>query len=304
MAASTAACSVLVDSSREQCATDGDCQRRGGAFARALCSNSVCVHQCATDGDCQRRGGAFARTLCSDFVCVPDLKWGCVGSVEWPTPPPVPSPEKVSVSISLSNLLSKDLVVGATARVCGKLDPSCNSPTQVDLISNDEGVLAVQLNKFFDGYLEIKYPMMADTMYFFNPPVETDRVIPFVPLVPFEALTVFGNLLGMLPLFDRGTVIGLSYDCQGDSAEGIQLFSDEADENTKTFYMVAGAPSLAVTQTDTSGQGGIANVKAGSRFISGRRADTGEVIGTVSVLSRASWITYTSMLPTPLSTPK
>ena len=260
--------------------------------------------QCSTDRDCQKRGGAFARTLCSHSVCVSDPVWGCVGSVVWPSQTPGSSPEKVTARLTLSNLLSKDLVKGATARVCGKLDPKCDRPTQTDLLSDEEGVLTVQLDKYFDGYLEIKYPQMADTMYYFNPPVESERVVPFLPLVPFEALDVFGNLLGMLPLLDRGTIIGLSYDCQGNGAEGIQLSSDDGDENTKSFYMVAGYPSLDVTKTDKSGQGGIANVPAGSRFISARRADTGEIIGTVSVQSRAIWITYTSMLPTPLSTQK
>jgi len=304
VAGSTAACSVLVESSREQCATDGDCQRRGGAFAQTLCSNSVCVHQCVTDGDCQRRGGAFARNLCSNSVCVPDLKWGCIGSVEWPAPPPVPSPEKVKVTLSLFNLLSEMVVGGATARVCGKLDPTCDSPIQSDLASNADGVLTVQLDKFFAGYLEITYLGMVDTMYFFNPPVDSERVIPFVPLVPFDALEKFGDQLKMQPLPDRGTVIGLSYDCQGNGAEGVQLFSDVGDDATTAFYMASGFPSLEATQTDKSGQGGIANVPTGPRLISGRRADTGEVFGTVSIQSRPIWITYTSMLPTPLSTPK
>jgi hypothetical protein len=108
----------------------------------------------------------------------------------------------------------------------------------------------------------------------------------------------------MMPLPDRGTVIGLSYDCQGKSAEGIQLSSDEGDDFTTSFYMVAGSPRLDATQTDTSGQAGIANVPVGPRLISGRRASTGEVIGTVSVQTRPVWITYTSILPTPLSSQK
>jgi hypothetical protein len=160
------------------------------------------------------------------------------------------------------------------------------------------------VSKYFDGYFEIKFPNMVDTMYFFNPPVETERVVPFVPLVPFEALTVFGEQLKMMPLLDRGTVIGLSYDCQNTSAAGIELSTDAADEHTAAFYMVAGFPSLEATQTDKSGQAGIANVVAGPRLISGRRADTGETIGAVNVQVRPIWITYTSVLPSPLSSQK
>jgi hypothetical protein len=274
---SVGACSVLVNSDRQQCATDGDCQQRGGAFAKAICANAVCITE---------------------------PKWGCVGTVVWPIPPPVASPEKVTVKLALSNLVTSEVVIGAAARVCGKLDPKCDTPLQVDVLSNDEGTLTVQLNKFFDGYLEIKFPGMVDTIYTFNPPVEKDRVVPFVPLVPFTALEVFGKELKMLPQPDRGTVIGLTYDCLEQSAEGIQLSTDEADDLTAPFYMAAGFPSLEATMTDKSGQGGIANVPVGARLISGRRADTGELIGTVSVQTRAIWITYTSMLPTPLSTPK
>jgi hypothetical protein len=276
-AASVTACSVLIDSNREQCATDGDCQRRGGVFARSLCSESVCVT---------------------------DPKWGCIGSVVWPSPPPVPSPDKVTVKMSLSNLLTEMVVAGAAARVCGKLDPTCDLPIQSDILSDDNGVLNIELSKFFDGYLEIKYANMVSTMYFFNPPVDADRVIPFIPLVPFDALARFGDQLKMQPLADRGTVIGLSYDCQGNGADGVQLFSDQADEFTAPFYMASGFPSLEATQTDKSGQGGIANVPLGPRLISGRRADTGELFGTVSIQTRAIWITYTSMLPTPLATQK
>jgi hypothetical protein len=206
--------------------------------------------------------------------------------------------------MSLSNLLTGNLVAGATARVCGKLDPTCDLPIQSDLLSDADGVLTVQLDRYFAGYLEIKYSLMVSTMYFFNPPVDADRVIPFIPLVPLEALEKFGDQLKMQPNPARGTVIGLTYDCQGNSAEGIQLFSDEGDESTTAFYMAAGFPSLEATQTDKSGQGGIANVPTGPRLISGQRAAIGEVIGAVSIQSRASWITYTSMLPTPLASQK
>ena len=218
--------------------------------------------------------------------------------------PPIASQEKVTVKLTLSDLLSGDLLAGATARVCGKLDPNCDSPTQTDLKSDDQGVLTVQLNRGFDGYLEISYPNMVATMYFFTPPMDAERNIPFIPLVPFDALNKFGDQLQMQPRGDRGTIIGLSYDCQGNGAEGIQLSSDQADEFTAPFYMAAGFPSLEATRTDKSGQGGIANVPAGPRLISGTRADTGELIGTVNVQSRPIQITYTSMLPTPLSSQK
>jgi hypothetical protein len=277
IALSGTSCSVIVDSGRQQCSTTADCQKRGGVFAKALCSNSVCVT---------------------------DPKWGCVGSVVWPMVPPVASPEKVTAKISLSNLLTGDVIAGAKARVCGKLDPACDLPLQTDVVSDAEGVLTLQLNKFFEGYLEIKFPEMVDTMYYFNPPLDSDRVIPFIPLVPFSAFTVFGEQLKMKPLLDRGTVIGLTYDCQGTSAEGIELSTDGADEFTTSFYMVQGSPRIDATQTDKSGQGGVANVPVGARLISGRRSENGEVIGIVSVQTRALWITYTSMLPTPLSSQK
>jgi hypothetical protein len=282
------------------------------AASLSLANCSVLVEadreQCSTTQDCVNRGPAFARSVCSDALCVQDPVWGCVGSVVWPSPPPMPSPEKVTVKLALSNLLTKAVVPGATARVCGKLDSKCDSPLQSDIISDESGILTVVVDKFFDGYLEIRYQVpplfMAETMYFFNPPVEKDRMIPFIPLVPFEAIEVFADVLGMMPKLDRGTVIGLSSDCSGNGAEGIELLVDASDEFTKGFYMVQGFPSLNATKTDSSGQGGIANVVSGARFVSGRRTDTGEVIGTVSVQVRPLWITYTSMLPTPNSMQK
>ena len=260
--------------------------------------------QCSTDGDCRKKGPGFARTVCLEEVCKTDPKWGCIGSVTWATPPPTPSPARVTARLSLSNLLTKAVVAGVKARVCGKLDPTCASPIQSDILGDDDGVLTVELDKFFDGYLEIGHPNMVPTMYFFNPPVSENRVVPYIPLVPPEAITAFGDQLRMMPRLDRGTVIGLSYDCRNETAEGVELFSDMSDEFTAPFYMSAGFPSLEATKTDASGQAGIANVVEGPRQISGRLASTGEVFGTVTVQSRPIQITYTSMLPTPIAAPK
>jgi hypothetical protein len=240
--------------------------------------------------------------MCENAVCVADPKWSCVGSVVWPTPPILPSPERVTAKLYFSNLLTKGVVPGTKARVCGKLDPTCASPLQVDVAGDDQGLLTVELEKFFDGYLEISAPSMVPTLYFFNPPMDADRVVPYIPLVPPESLTQFGEQLKMLPRLDRGTVIGLSYDCQGIGAEGIELSTDAADEYTAAFYMAAGFPSLEATKTDKSGQAGIANAMTGPRLVSARLAETGQLIGTVNVQVRAIQITYTSMLPTPLST--
>src|SRR4029453_10493256 len=53
--------------------------------------------QGAVDADCKARGGAFANALCVDSVCAPDPDpaWSCLKSVTWP--PATKSRVKVTV---------------------------------------------------------------------------------------------------------------------------------------------------------------------------------------------------------------
>src|SRR5687767_8921310 len=58
------ACSMLVDSDRQQCVVNSDCASSEPGFADALCIENVCQQ---------------------------NPTWACIGNVTWPTPEPKPA---------------------------------------------------------------------------------------------------------------------------------------------------------------------------------------------------------------------
>ena len=76
-----AACNALVDTSADQCETDSDCQKLGGALANSVCTpDKVCSHggDCTTNQQClDRFGGNPAICRQPDGTCVKLLTDDC-----------------------------------------------------------------------------------------------------------------------------------------------------------------------------------------------------------------------------------
>jgi len=263
-AISAGSCSLLVEPNRQQCTTDIDCQTLGAADA-----------------------------VCVDSVCQANPMWSCVGEVTWPQP----EPRKMSITFRVGDLVTEEPTAGVTARLCHKLDFGCNQPISSILTGDAAGNLTLQLESGFDGYVELNAPGRMKGIYFFYPPVDGDREIP-LPVLRAEDLTLFAGLAGRPLVPGRGHVMLGAYDCQRRAAEGISLTVAEADDKTSAFYLVKKVPSITATATDSSGRGGIINVKAGSVSVTGTLPDA-RSIATVGVFVRPDTITYTTLLPAP-----
>lgn len=259
--------------------------------------NDLDREQCATDDDCRQRGGAFSEALCRNSVCVTDPTWGCLGNVTWPEPV---TGGKVTATLHLSDLLTTEPITDATARVCAKRDTGCEQPVGSVLMSDENGLLTVELEKHFDGYLEINSPStLSPLLYFFYPPVDADRDAPYVPLVPPLALIKLAMQTDATIKSDRGAAIAIGYDCSNVTAPGLQFTVDDEEEFKIPFFMEKGLPSLTAIETESTGQGGFINVKPGIRRLSATRRVNGAHVGTVSLLVRPGLITYTTLVPTP-----
>jgi hypothetical protein len=260
-------CSLLVDADRQQCTMDLECQ---------------------TDP-------ANAGAVCAEGVCQPDPTWACL-STGVTLPPFDPKPARIVMQ--LRDLITEQPMVGATARVCRKLDIDCANPLSTGLVGDNNGDLTVDTMVGFDGYVEVKARERMQGIYFFYPPVAGDRTIPNVPLIKESELFAFANAAGKPITAGRGHVMLGAYDCLGRPAEGVSLSSEDGDSQTTAFYSVKKLPSLTATGTDGSGRGGIINLRAGTVTVTGRIPD-GRIIGTVSLFIRSSSITYTSLFPGP-----
>jgi hypothetical protein len=264
---STGSCSLLVDADRQQCNVDMDC----------------------------RADPANAGAVCVEGVCQPNPTWACLSSVMAP-PPAEPRPARITMQ--LRDLVTEQVLVGATARVCRKLDYDCAQPMASGLVGDSNGDLVVETTVGFDGYVEVKARDRMAGIYFFYPPVTGDRVIPNVPLIREIDLMQFAGLAGKGLVDMRGHVMLGAYDCLGRAAEGVSLWSDDGDAQTTPFYSVGKVPSITAPGTDASGRGGIINLKAGPVSVTGRIGD-GRLVGTIGLFVRPRSITYTAMFPAP-----
>jgi hypothetical protein len=271
------ACSVLVQPNREQCVTDTDCTRRGGAFAGSVCSGSVC------------RSASPAPTPTDTPTA-----WGCLGQSVWPDA----GVGTVNVTIGLRDLITYQPVAGVGARLCRKLDTKCEQPILDGVQSDASGTLAFQAPLGFDGYVELNPDGAIPGLYFFYPPLTEPRDVPFIPILPLSELSTFAQLVGGEITPGRGQLVVGAYNCLQIPAEGVTLSSAEADAASMPFYLIKGVPSSKATATDSSGYGGIINLLPGTATLTGKIGN-GESLGIESVLMRADEITYTTLLPLP-----
>src|SRR5262249_42723807 len=161
--------------------------------------------------------------------------WGCLGKVNWP---PTSGAGKVTARLVLSDLVTTAPVTDATAKVCGKRDTECMTPLATDLHSDTDGILAVEVDKGFDGFLELSAPdKLSPILSFFYPPLDADRTIPYVPLVPPSIYSSLALQVGANLKFNRGAAIAIGYDCQGSTAAGLTYSVDDQDESTIPFFM-------------------------------------------------------------------
>jgi hypothetical protein len=251
--------------------------------------------QCLIDADCQSRDPVYADAVCVQSVCQPNPAWSCLGDVTWPQPPP----RKASIVFRLRDLVTDAPVAGVTGRVCNKLDFDCARPLAGGLVSDGSGTIVFELDAGFDGFVEFGPLGRMPSVYFFYPPVTGDREFPSLPLMAERELSFFASQGGRPISPDRGHLMLGSYDCLYRPADGVTLSSDDADQATAPFYLVKKVPSFTVEATDSSGRGGMINLRPGSVSVTGSLASDQRRIATVGVFVRPGTITYTTLLPAP-----
>jgi hypothetical protein len=271
------------------------------AFAGAVPSFAGCSilvqpnrQQCAVDADCQARGSEFTGSLCIDSVCSPDPAWACLGQVSWPQP----KVARVTVTIQFRDIITNAPLTDVTVNVCRKFDYDCTQPIATGLHPPASGDLALQLDAGFDGFLEMNMAGALPGLFFFYPPVNEDRVIAGLPLLTAQILAQVLALSGKTYNPDKGVALVGTMDCRNLPAEGVHIWSDDADADTTAFYVIKKIPSASAMATDASGEGGLVNLKPGSVALTGSLLD-GRNLGTVTVVVRPMGITYTSIVPSP-----
>jgi len=267
-----AGCSVLVDANRAQCSTDADCKSRGAEFAGAVCKSGLC------------EGGSDAQWSCSSAAPADVLGY--------------------KLTMHLTDAQSTKPLQGVVAQLCRNLDDKCAEPVGPVVTSDDAGVVTMQVEPGFNGYVQLTSSRIAPSLYFLTPPASGDLDLPMVPLAsPLAAAAIVSAASGGMTWAKEtsGIVLLTAVDCQGKPAANINFsVAGMPDPNTFIFYVVGDFPTTDVSVTDTTGYGGLVNVPAKNTTIYASLEPDGRKVSQISILVRAGYVSYSSVTPNSL----
>lgn len=260
----------------------------------------------------------------------PGQDYRCMGS-DWLAPAQGNKIEIIARIIEIETSASPNPtpVAGMTVGVCrSRLDFTCSGTNRV--VSDENGLVRVQVDKGFNGYLRIEGPDAAGTervgyLWYFSQPLVNTYVFPIFSMTPeFRQGVIYGSLLGSNIDWDptRGEIAINVTDCSspvpatqevdgvevanapGVNAAGVHFIIDDdevIDEATRTFYFSEGNPvwprRLQDQVTDASGLGGFLNVPPGPIPISAVPQSLGEPSAQDTLLVREGFLTTVRLLP-------
>lgn len=287
-----AGCSVIVDANRPQCSTDADCTNRGADFAGSVCKAGAC------EGSITASGGMGPSVDPNDPLNPQNPRWACASE-----PPTTSAGYKLTMHL-LDAIDSTKVLPGISAQLCRKLDAMCETPVGAMTTSDENGVVTMQVEKGFDGFVQLTGAKIAPSMYFLTAPASGDLDLPSVPLAsPFAASSIVLQAGGNTWAKDTsGIVLLTAFDCAGTSAASINFsIGGTPDPKTFIFYLVNSLPTTDVSMTDETGYGGLVNVPAGVATISSLLGGpSGHKVSKISVLVRAGYVSYSRVTPNSL----
>lgn len=292
--AGAAACSVLVPSELDQCSTDGDCTKRGAAWASSVCHQGACVV-----GSARADTGTSGTDADADAAETPSGPWGCVGSVTWPLDS---SGETYTIRNRVVDVSEKP-VAGVTFVPCGKLDPECTKPAGSAVTTGADGIFTITVPRGFDGYLKLTAPAPFLAGLVVNAPVYASLDSVKDGAEPLHVLAK-GDIDALLALVGgavddtAGHLLSISLDCEGKPAAGVSLSPSLKGPNTKGYYYEGGLPNTDALATDATGLGGFVNVPPGNVTLTGRNA-LGQLYAKRTVIVKAKTVTYLTSVPSP-----
>jgi len=249
--------------------------------------------QCSTNADCTNRGAAFAGAVCNAGLCESDSQWACESVLFGDAP-------SYTLTMHLQEIVAFAPLPHVNAQLCRRLDVTCKDPV-ISTISDDEGVVAMQIETGFDGYVQFIDSKITPSLYFLTPPTTGDLDLPIRLTTPFVAAGIVASAGGSSWLSDRGIILLNAFDCQGNPAANISYAIDSAlTSDTFIFYLVNALPTTSVTATDYTGYGGLVNMPAGVTTISAVLEPSGRKVSKLSVLVRAGFVSYSSVTPNSL----
>jgi len=186
-------------------------------------------------------------------------------------------------------------IANAFAKVCLPADLACATPlSEVRGLAADD-VLALQVPRGFNGFVELTVDAHVPMVFQMRRPVGRDTVdtVPVYP-IPTAGLLQLAGLLNTQIVPELGFVAVTVVDCKGARAPGV-VFNNNL--GGRLFYFLDGVPSINAPATGYEGAGGFGNVPTRLVDVTATLAADGRQVGTKSVLPRPGWITVVEVYP-------
>ncbi len=312
LASAATACSILLATTREQCASDDDCARRGGPFAQSQCVDRVCVALTS-----QEAGADAAYDAAVDAGRPVDPRFACVDR----DAAPVPTTAVAQLDILIHDFLSPTTPIpNVKVRFCPNPgDPLCTVPSATRFPNAAGHVLYdYPLDAgAFAGFLAIDEILpdggsayvdggnndtvyLPTIVYFSSTPIYRDLVDDY-QLLTYGGLANFATIYQLTPDPKLGMAFLIGNDCAYTNAAGVTFTLDRVDTGspgTLAFYLDGNIPSQTRKFTDGSGIGGFMNVPTGARRVDMYLADAGApALGGVSFYAIANTMVFANIGP-------
>lgn len=293
-------CSVALDADRLQCDADTDCARRG--FDGARCDEGLCLPRSELDGVVASRTPALEPPAVGASERAPD------GARSAAAPPNVQRSNTEALPgvryelrfelPRLSDLEPDDLDL----RLCRLEDEVCAGEGSAALIPDATGLLALELDAGFRGYLEVDAPDLVPTLAALPRPHLPDAEPVAYRLLEqrdYELLLRRGDLPHD---GDRGFAIALVHDAAGARASGGQLSLSEVPQGDSyeaavSYYFSGGIPTRHAESTDEQGAGGWSRLPAGVLSAQAQHHGSGAFMGAAAFRSRPGHVSIVPLHP-------
>lgn len=292
------ACSLYVDTDRNQCSRDEECHGRGG-----LPGSAVCVLGACSEAPVSADSGVVD-ALPEDPV------WGCLGKA-----PPLAASEPaapVDYRVGFINVVSRGELSELGLKACASSDRDCKAPLAgSETKTGTDGIATVRVHSGFRGFLEIgTSPDIEDLVpsLLYVQPVP-DKARPEGYPTDIWGLVTKSSFAFIAASADKevkkgyGHVFFHASDCSGKPASGVTVRAEPIAADTFIYYLdAAGSPGLTQTSTEDLGIGGYLNLPPGTTTLTYTRFD-GARIGSDEVIVREDQITYVRPFPSPSLSP-
>lgn len=294
-------CSIGLDADRLQCDADVDCARRG--FGDALCEQGLCSQRTELDDALMSPARALDPPAAGEPVRLPE------GS-RYPRAPASDEP-KLSGMLPATAVLYElrielprrsDLEpADLDLRLCRLQDEVCGDDGSAVTAPDAAGLLTLELDASFRGYLEIEGAELVPTLAALPPPYAPGvEPVTYRLLEPgdFELLLWRGELARDE---ERGFAIALVHDAAGARTSGGELSLGEttAGENgdAVAYYFRDGIPTPAAQSTDEQGAGGWSQLPSGVLSAQARHETSGAPLGVAEFRARPGHVSIVPLHP-------